>query len=138
MTAYAANRKAAIHDAIESDCVAACVREIMAERSVWTGTATDLLRLVGDRGAELILPAAAVDWPKTPRSFAGRLRRAQVFLRTLGIDISFGREGHAGERIIRMQANRENSFSTLTTIRNDHAEIASARTSKQRSAVSSS
>ena len=39
--AYAANRRAAIEDVIEADPVAACVREIMAERSSWTGSAAD-------------------------------------------------------------------------------------------------
>lgn len=37
--AYEANRKAAIEDVIDVDPVAALVREIMAERSSWTGSA---------------------------------------------------------------------------------------------------
>ena len=43
-------------------------------------------------------------WPKTPRALAGRLRRAQTFLRTLGIEIDFSREGRAGTRMIRISA----------------------------------
>ena len=35
--AYAANRTAAIEGLIEADPVATCVRELMAERSTWTG-----------------------------------------------------------------------------------------------------
>jgi hypothetical protein len=31
-------------------------------------------------------------WPKSPRALAGRLRRAQTFLRTVGIEIAFGRD----------------------------------------------
>ena len=46
-----ANRKAAIEDALDADPVAACVREIMAERSSWTGSAADLLRAGADRGS---------------------------------------------------------------------------------------
>ena len=42
--AYEANRRAAIEGIIDADPVAACVREIMAERSSWTGTAADILR----------------------------------------------------------------------------------------------
>ena len=38
-------------------------------------------------------------WPKNPRALVGRLRRAQTFLRALGIDITFSREGRAGSRI---------------------------------------
>ena len=42
--AYAGSRKAAIEGVIEADPVASWVREIMSERSSWTGSAADLLR----------------------------------------------------------------------------------------------
>jgi len=42
--AYAANRRAAIEGVIDADPVAACVREIMAQRDRWSGTASDFLR----------------------------------------------------------------------------------------------
>jgi hypothetical protein len=41
--AYAANRKAAIESIIEADPIANCVRAIMADRPMWTGSASDLL-----------------------------------------------------------------------------------------------
>jgi hypothetical protein len=40
------------------------------------------------------------------------LRRAQTFLRALGIEIAFGREGHAGNRIIRIHAAVANTVSS--------------------------
>jgi hypothetical protein len=43
--AYEANRRAAIECTIDADPVAACVREIMAERRLWTGSAADLMHL---------------------------------------------------------------------------------------------
>jgi len=43
--AYEENRKAAIGGIIDADPVAVCVREIMAERSSWQGSAADLLRM---------------------------------------------------------------------------------------------
>src|SRR5262249_27188894 len=43
--AYADNRRAAIEGIVEADPVAACVREFMSERSSWTGSAADLLRV---------------------------------------------------------------------------------------------
>jgi hypothetical protein len=46
---------------------------------------------------------ASAGWPKNPRALAGRLRRAQTFLRALGIEIIFSREGRAGTRIITMR-----------------------------------
>jgi hypothetical protein len=41
--AYAANRRAAIESIIEADPIANCVRAIMADRPMWTGSASDLL-----------------------------------------------------------------------------------------------
>jgi len=48
--------------------------------------------------------ARRAGWPKNPRSLAGRLRRAQTFLRALGIEITFSRDGRAGTRLIRIGA----------------------------------
>ena len=48
--------------------------------------------------------AKARTWPDSPRSLAGRLRRAATFLRKIGIEIGFDREGHARTRIIRLTA----------------------------------
>jgi hypothetical protein len=102
--AYEANRRAAIEDIIDADPIAACVREIMAERSSWNGTAADLLRAGAERGADGISSNRS-GWPQNPRALAGRLRRAQTFLRVLGIDITFSRGGRDGSRIIRMRAH---------------------------------
>jgi hypothetical protein len=55
-------------------------------------------------------------WTKNPRALAGRLRRAQTFLRTLGIEITFSREGHTGTRIIRVSTNAENTVSTVSIV----------------------
>jgi hypothetical protein len=97
---YDANRRAAIAGVIEADPVAAFVREIMAGRNRWTGTATDFLRAriaVGKNVSD-----GTGEWPRNPRALAGRLRRCQTFLRTLGIDVAFRREGRTGSRMIRM------------------------------------
>src|SRR5262249_50642277 len=99
---YAANRRAAIDDAIEADPVAACVRELMTERTSWASRAVDLLRVGADRSRnDSIMGGSA--WPKNPRALAGRLRRAQTFLRALGVEIAFSREGRGGSRIIKMR-----------------------------------
>ncbi len=41
---------------------------------------------------------------RAPRALAGRLRRARTFLRTLGIETVFSREGRLGMRTIRIMA----------------------------------
>jgi hypothetical protein len=46
--------------------------------------------------------AKSKTWPDSPRALAGRLRRAATFLRKVGIDIGFEREGRARTRMIRV------------------------------------
>src|ERR1700732_4841331 len=79
--------------------LATCVRT-MGERSSWTGSASDLLRLCAESVREEA--SLGAPWAKNPRALAGRLRRAQTFLRMLDIEIAFGREGRSGARMIRM------------------------------------
>jgi hypothetical protein len=111
--AYAANRTAAIDSILEADPVAAYVRALMAERTTWTGSATDLLRAGSDFINSDPLSRRS-DWPEHPRALAGRLRRAQTFLRALGIEIAFSREGRAGNRIISVRTSLESTVSTVS------------------------
>ena len=113
--AYAANRRAAIEDIIDADPVAALVRDIMAERNSWTGSAAELW-LAGAHHSSHDHMSERTGWPKNPRALAGRLRRAQTFLRALGIDITFSREGRAGNRIIRMHTTLETTVSTVSSV----------------------
>ena len=85
---------------IDGDPIAAAVRALMATRTEWTGTATDLLGALAEVAGERV--AKSKTWPDSPRALAGRLRRAATFLRKIDIEISFGREGRAGTRTIRI------------------------------------
>jgi hypothetical protein len=110
--AYQANRRGAIEDLIDADPVAARVRKIMANRVRWTGTASELLCM----GSGSVLSSGNASWPKSPRELAGRLRRAQTFLRALGIEVHFGREGRIGTRVIRFRKASQNTVSTVSTV----------------------
>ena len=103
--AYDANRKAAVEGIIEADPVAVCVRKLMAERSSWAGTASDLLRAATDLAGDDISKRSA-DWPKNPGALAGRLRRAQTFLRMLGIEIAFQGTSKNPSRQVRANLTR--------------------------------
>jgi hypothetical protein len=103
--AYSNNRRAAIENIVDTDPVAALVREIMADKAQWRGSASDLLQLGANRSG----------WPKSPRALAGRLCRAQSFLRILGVEIVFGREGRLGMRTIRITARGENQFHNIVS-----------------------
>jgi hypothetical protein len=97
-SAYCGNRDEAVEGVIDADPIATALRAVMATRTVWTGTASDLLgalaEVVGEREAK------SKTWPDGPRALAGRLRRAATFLRKIGIEIGFGREGRARTRTI--------------------------------------
>jgi hypothetical protein len=71
---------------------------------MWTGSASDLLSLCAESARNEISTGGA--WAN-PRALAGRLRRAQTFLRTLGIEITFSREGRGGTRMIRVSTGTE-------------------------------
>jgi hypothetical protein len=112
--AYAANRRAAIENIIEADPVANRVRTMMANRTLWTGSASDLLRLCAETDRDGF--ANGTSWAKNPHALAGRLRRAQTFLRILGIEITFSREGRAGNRIIRVSTDAETTVRTVSIV----------------------
>jgi len=99
--AYAANQRATVECFIDADPVAACVRDMMANRNQWAGTASDFL-LAANKLQQQEASIRRPEWPRTPRALAGRLRRAQTSLRAVGIDLAFRREGRAGNRMIRM------------------------------------
>ena len=97
-SAYCGNRDEAVEGVIDADPIATAVRAVMATRSVWTGTASDLLGALAEVVGERV--AKSKTWPDGPRALAGRLRRAATFLRKIGIEIGFGREGRARTRTI--------------------------------------
>jgi hypothetical protein len=102
--AYCGNRDEAVEGVIDADPIAAAVRAVMATRTVWTGTASDLLGALAEAAGERV--AKSKTWPDSPRALAGRLRRAATFLRKIGIDIGFGREGRARTRTIHITTDR--------------------------------
>jgi hypothetical protein len=107
--AYCGNRDEAVEGVIDADPVATAVRAVMAARTKWTGTATDLLealeRVAGERVAK------SKTWPDSPRALSGRLRRASTFLRKIGIEVTHTKEGRARTRMIQIVATRSVSAS---------------------------
>ena len=101
-SAYCGNRDEAVENVIEADPVAAAVRAVMGERTEWTGTATDLLGALAKAAGERV--ANSKTWPVSARALSGRLRRAATFLRQIGIEIDYVKEGRARTRIIHIKA----------------------------------
>lgn len=109
-SAYCGNRDEAVEGVIDADPIAAAVRALMAARTEWTGTASELLGALAEMAGERI--AKSKTWPDSPRALAGRLRRAATFLRKIGTEISFGREGRARTRIIRISTKQPETEGT--------------------------
>jgi hypothetical protein len=98
--AYCGNRDQAIEGVIDADPIATAVRVVMAKQAEWTGTAAAILSTLADEAGEQV--ARSKTWPVGARALSGRLRRAAAFLRKIGIEIAFEREGQTRTRIIRI------------------------------------
>lgn len=109
-SAYCGNREEAVEGVIDADPIAAAVRAMMTMRTEWTGTASQLLGALGEMAGERVTKAKT--WPDSPRALAGRLRRAATFLRKIGIEIGFEREGRARTRIIRITTGQSSAPET--------------------------
>ena len=105
--AYCGNRDEAVEDVIDADPIAAAVRAVMAKRMEWRGTASNLLGVLAEASGERVIKSK--NWPDSPRALSNRLRRAATFLRKVGIEIDFKKEGRARTRNIHISITPENS-----------------------------
>lgn len=103
--AYSSNRNEAVDSVIEADQVGSAIRSLIGTRTEWTGTATDLLGALDEEVGEKVRKSKV--WPSSARALSGRVRRAATFLRKIGIDIKFDREGRARSRIIHITRKPE-------------------------------
>jgi hypothetical protein len=102
--AYRGNRDEAVDGVIDADSISNTVRAVMTTRTVWKGTATELLVVLAGAAGERAAKSKA--WPDNPRALAGRLRRAATFLRKIGIEVTFSREGRTKTRMIQIVVKR--------------------------------
>jgi hypothetical protein len=91
MAAYVGNIDTAILTVIDANPIAIALREFMRHQTTWSGTATDLLDLLGRVAGEKATRAKT--WPVDATRLGGRLRRAATFLRKVGIEITTTRQG---------------------------------------------
>ena len=99
--AYDENRDSAVGLTLQADPVATAVISLMSDRATWTGTASDLLTVLG-----LLVPPETQRrgklWPTQAHFLAGKLRRAAPALRKVGIEVKFIREGRDRTRLVRL------------------------------------
>uniref|UniRef100_UPI004048957D hypothetical protein n=1 Tax=Limnohabitans sp. TaxID=1907725 RepID=UPI004048957D len=108
-SAYCTNRSEAAQSVLEADSIALLVRELMDQRTVWTGTCADLLEELSSLLGDVI--ARPKGWPDSPRKLSGRLRRAAGPLRTMGIEIEFDRDGgRTRSRIVTITSSNQSDI----------------------------
>ena len=92
-SAYCGNRDEAVEGVIDADPIATAVRAVMATRTVWTGTASDLLGAL----AEVVvseLPSPRLGLMALVRWQAGCVGRRHFCARSASRSASDGRDGH--------------------------------------------
>jgi hypothetical protein len=93
--ALGSNRAAASESALEESPVAVTLVELIGERGGFLGKVQDLLHALS---AMTRFNKNRTDWPKTPRALSCKLRALAPQLRSIGIDVSFGRSNR--DRIV--------------------------------------
>jgi hypothetical protein len=101
--------------ALEATVVAAPLRELAA-KGEWCGTATELLKALGDTMPEE--QRRAKEWPKTGRALSGAIRRIGPNLRAVGVEVVFDREPSAGRRrVVTIRTSTGSPVHTVRTVR---------------------
>jgi hypothetical protein len=99
--AYRENILRTLDESLAEDPVAPRIRELLAHRNMWEGTATRLEESL--RGLhDLPVPQ---DWPKTAKLMSDHLRRIAPALQNVGVSLTFERRGHDRERVIKLRSN---------------------------------
>ena len=88
---YNSNRRGAVEKAIDVDVIASSIRVLMDGRGVWEGTATELLDDLEKLTDQRTRKAKA--WPKTSGWLSQKMKRSVTFLRAIGIEIVFPKDG---------------------------------------------
>ena len=103
VSAFNDNRDDVIEHVIEADPLADTLRSFITKQpnSEWEGRACELLNALTDNGRN-----KPRQFPNSPHTLSGHLRRVSTFLRKLGIEIEFERRD--GKRIIYIRATADN------------------------------
>jgi hypothetical protein len=97
LDAYMTNQRDSADGAFEADAVATAVNRFISGHlgHFWTGTATELLELLGALVSESVKKSRA--WPITAQGLGNRLERAAPGLRAHGVSIT---RKHSGVRLV--------------------------------------
>jgi hypothetical protein len=82
------------------------LRDFIAKKGPWAGTASDLLGALATLGGEKVVKQTS--WPKNGRALSNTLRHLAPTLRAVGVAVEFGdRSGKKGSRILRLSVSEQ-------------------------------
>ena len=116
MNAYAENLIEVVDTVIEADLVGSAVLQMSLP---WKGTAGRLLTLLREGAEEGEVRSR--EWPSSPRALADQLRRASTFLRKIGVEVSFHREGKDRVRLISIRRSEKSASASSASSANSPA-----------------
>jgi hypothetical protein len=98
LSAYGKNVSAQTEEILEADPIARAIREIVAARGAWSGTASDLLKLLKIMCGE---EAKGDGWPKQANSLSRHLGTLQATLADVGIIVERRKVDHVRTIVLR-------------------------------------
>lgn len=111
LAAYRRNRMEAVEVALESDPVTKAMIDFVDKGAPWEGTASELLKILVDSVPDELKNIKS--WPKTPGALGIALRRAEKFLKAVGLIIEFRREaGSRSKRLIAIRKVQQNTVAS--------------------------
>ena len=113
LESYLAGATEAQDIVLETSVLGEPLRLLAEEAGSWQGTATDLLQALKSRAGEEL--SRAKEWPKSGRGMSGALRRLAPTLRSIGVEVEFGRETNTSRRrtIVIRQAKANATVQTV-------------------------
>jgi hypothetical protein len=105
MAVYYDNIHAGVEVSIEASPFGNAVREFIEERKSWRGTMTQLIAAIEQWGVSDRVSGSR-EWPRSPKSASGVLRRLAPPLRKLGISVEFNK---SGKRWVHLDYRPENA-----------------------------
>lgn len=113
LTAYTDNC-ACVHElALEGSPVADGVRAFAETDADWTGTASELMKILRARAGHDLMKPPPKDWPQRPNGLSNTLRRLAPSLRAIGVGIHFHPRTRQG-RLISMRRLPQNIVTAVT------------------------
>ncbi len=101
--------------AIQAHSVAAAVVALVADKTEWAGTPSDLLTALEKVAQDERIDIRAMAWPKAAHALTKRLREVTTNLRDAGVDVTLdGRTGKRRQIILRRST--ENSVTAVTSV----------------------